>query len=82
MSELMQLLYDYALDTGFSARLTNPEYRSLSELTDRLEHRLRGLLPDDSWGTLTKYQDALNQQRDLELEAMFLSAFALARELE
>ena len=82
MSELMQLLYDYALDTGFSARLTNPEYRSLSELTDRLEHRLRGLLPDDSWDTLTKYQDALNQQRDLELEAMFLSAFALARELE
>ena len=31
--------------------------------------------------TLQKYHDALEERHDLELEAMFLSAFDLAREL-
>ena len=81
MTPLMNLLYDYAMDTGFTARLTTPEYRNINNLLDRLSGDLRGSLPPDARDTFKKYHDALQEQRQLELEAMFLSAFALCREL-
>ena len=81
MTPLMNLLYDYAMDTGFTARLTTPEYRNINNLLDRLSGALRGSLAPDARATFKKYHDALQEQRQLELEAMFLSAFALCREL-
>ena len=30
MTPLMNLLYDHAMDTGFTVQLTTPEYRSVS----------------------------------------------------
>ena len=81
MTPLMNLLYDYAMDTGFTARLTTPEYRNINNLLDRLSGDLRGSLTPDARDTCRKYHDALQEQRQLELEAMFLSAFALCREL-
>lgn len=81
MTPLMNLLYDYAMDTGFTARLTTPEYRNINNLLDRLSGDLRGSLAPDARYTFKKYHDALQEQRQLELEAMFLSAFALCREL-
>ena len=81
MTPLMNLLYDYAMDTGFTARLTTPEYRNINNLLDRLSGDLRGPLAPDARDTFKKYHDALQEQRQLELEAMFLSAFALCREL-
>ena len=81
MTPLMNLLYDYAMDTGFTARLTTPEYRNINNLLDRLSGDLRGSLAPDTRDTFKKYHDALQEQRQLELEAMFLSAFALCREL-
>ena len=81
MTPLMNLLYDYAMDTGFTARLTTPEYRNINNLLDRLSGDLRGSLTPDARDTFKKYHDALQEQRQLELEAMFLSAFALCREL-
>ena len=43
--------------------------------------RLRDLLPDDSWNTVEKYEDAAAQLHSMELEAAFQAAFSLAREL-
>ena len=81
MTPLMNLLYDYAMDTGFTARLTTPEYRNINNLLDRLSGDLRKALSPDARDTFEKYYDALQEQRQMELEAMFLSAFALRREL-
>ncbi len=81
MTPLMNLLYDYAMDTGFTARLTTPEYRNINNLLDRLSGDLRSSLTPDARDIFKKYHDALQEQRQLELEAMFLSAFALCREL-
>ena len=81
MTDLMTLLFDHAMDSGFTSRLNTAEYRELSDLTDRLSRSLRAQLPLGSEETLEKYHDALEERHDLELEAMFLSAFDLAREL-
>ena len=81
MTPLMNLLYDYAMDTGFTAQLTTPAYRTVNNLLDRLSGDLRSTLAPDARDTFKKYHDALQEQRQLELEAMFLTAFALSREL-
>ena len=81
MTELMQLLYDYTLDTGFTALLNSDEYRALDALLSRLSDRLRQELAADVWDTLEKYQNALLEQRDAELSAMFRATYALCREL-
>ena len=82
MTDLMQCLYDYTTDTGFTARLSaDRDYRQLTALTERLGGVLRQKLSGDSWDTLAKYQDAMAQRQSAELEAMFLSALELARTL-
>ena len=81
MTPLMNLLYDHAMDTGFTAQLTTPEYRSVNNLLDLLSGDLREALSPDARDTFEKYHDALQEQRQMELEAMFLAAFALRREL-
>ena len=59
MTPLMNLLYDYAMDTGFTARLTTPEYRNINNLLDRLSGDLRCSLTPDARDTFKKYHDAL-----------------------
>ena len=81
MTPLMNLLYDYARDTGLTAQLTTPSYRTVNSLLDRLSGDLRSTLAPDAQDTSKNYHDALQEQRQLELEAMFLTAFALSREL-
>ena len=82
MTDLMQCLYDYTTDTGFTARLSaDRDYRQLTALTERLGGVLRQKLSGDSWDTLEKYQDAMAQRQSAELEAMFLSALEMARTL-
>ena len=54
-------------------------YRNINNLLDRLSGDLRGSLTPDARDTFKKYHDVLEKQR--QLEAMFLSAFALCREL-
>ena len=69
MTDLMQVLYEYAKEELLPSYLPSPEYREVSRLTARLSLRLRDLLPDDDWNTVEKY------------EAAFQAAFSLAREL-
>lgn len=82
MTALMQLLFDHAMDTGFTARLAaDANYRQVKALAGRLEDTLRRSLTAEEQDTLEQYQDALAQREDLELEAMFLAAMDLAGEL-
>ena len=80
MTELMQLLFDYALETSRAASCRE-ETLSLSSLTERLSRQLQQELPPAQRDTVEKYRDALLEQRDLELEALFLATLALSREL-
>ena len=81
MSDAMEILYAYAKEELLHSYLPSPEYREVSRLTARLSLRLRDLLPDDSWNTVEKYEDAAAQLHSMELEAAFQAAFSLAREL-
>ena len=81
MTDLMQVLYEYAQEELLPSYLPSPEYREVSRLTSRLSLRLRDLLADDGWDTVQKYEDAAAELHSMELEAMFRAAFALAGEL-
>lgn len=82
MTDLMQYLYDYTAETGFTAHLAaNQDYQQLTALAERLGGMLHDKLSGDSWDTLEKYQDAVAQRQSAELEAMFLAALELARQL-
>ena len=81
MSDAMEILYAYAKEELLPSYLPSPEDREVSRLTARLSLRLRDLLPDDSWNTVEKYEDAAAQLHSMELEAAFQAAFSLAREL-
>lgn len=82
MTDLMQLLFDHAMATGFTARLAaDANYRQVKASAGRLEDTLRRALDADGQDTLEKYQDALAERQDLELEALFLSVLDLVREL-
>ena len=81
MTDLMQVLYEYTEAERLPAYLPPREYQEVRKLTDRLSQRLRDLLPNDDWDTVTKYEDAAAELHTMELEAMFRAAFALAGEL-
>ena len=81
MTDLQQLLFDYAMDTGYSAAMGRAEARSLPVLEDRLSRQLRDELPPEQWDTVEKLRDVLLEQQDLGLEAMFLAALSVCREL-
>lgn len=81
MTELMSLLYDYTLETTFSSNLHTARYRMQKTLVDQSEHVLRRALPADSLPLLKGYISSLDEQQNLELEAMFQAAFAMVRAL-
>lgn len=81
MTDLMQVLYEYAKEELLPSYLPSPEYREVSRLTTRLSRRLRDLLADDGWDTVQKYEDAAAELHSMELEAMFRAALSLAGEL-
>lgn len=82
MTALMQLLFDHTMETSFNTRLAgDPAYRRAKILVGRLEDTLRRSLSAQGQDTLEQYQDALAERENLELEAMFLCALDLSREL-
>ena len=81
MTDLMQVLYEYAREELLPSYLPSREYREAARLTARLSRRLRDLLADNGWDTARKYEDAAAELHSMELEAMFQAAFALAGEL-
>ena len=81
MTDLMQVLYEYAKEELLPSYLPSPEYREAARLSTRLSRRLRDLLADDGWDTVQKYEDAAAELHSMELEAMFQAALSLAGEL-
>ncbi|WP_298025142.1 hypothetical protein [uncultured Dysosmobacter sp.] len=81
MTELMSLLYDYALETSFSSNLYTAKYRMQKIQAVQLEHSLRRALPPDVLPLLNDYISALDELQHLELEAMFQAAFSMAQDL-
>ena len=81
MTELMQLLYNYTLETEFRTQLHTDSYRIKKLNTDQLDRQLHHTLPENRQPLLESYQDALSSQQSTELEAMFLAALSLTRRL-
>ena len=81
LTELMQILYDYTAETGFQANLHTSRYHVQQLNTDQLDRQLRQALPKDLLPLFDSYQTAVNGRQESELEAMFLSAWTLARSL-
>ncbi|MEG1594256.1 MAG: hypothetical protein RR350_07560 [Oscillibacter sp.] len=81
MTALQQLLFDYALEHYFSFFLTDGEYRECDACAARQIDALKAQLSREEWNIVEKYWDTRETQRGLELEAMFQSALAMAREL-
>lgn len=81
MTELMQLLYNYILETEFRSQLYTEQYRIQKLSVNQLDHQLQQVLPEDLRPLLDSYREALSLRQSFELEAMFLSALTLARAL-
>ena len=81
MTGTMQALYNYTLENRFTAFLTGRDYAEADSLAEALLNALRGELPQPQRERLDRLSDALMEQRDLELEAMFQAAWSVAREV-
>lgn len=81
MTGTMQALYDYTLENRFTAFLTGRDYAEADSLAEALLNAIRGELPQPQRERLDRLSDALMEQRDLELEAMFQAAWSVAREV-
>lgn len=81
MTGTMQALYDYTLENRFTAFLTGRDYAEADSLAEELLNALREELPQPQRERLDRLSDALMEQRDLELEAMFQAAWSVAREV-
>lgn len=81
MTDSLQALYDYTLEHRFSSFLTDDNYRYAGDLFRKHLCTLEQDLPQDQKDILKKLCDALDEQRDIELEAMFQAAWAVMREL-
>lgn len=79
MTDLMRSLYDRALNTRFTAYLCCDEYRELDIPLQRGLDNLDQVLAEPQRAALRVYMETLEQQRALELEAMFQTGFSVCR---
>ena len=81
MTDLMQLLLDYAWSDRLPRYLDKSAYDASKSLEDKHLAALRASLPDHCAPILERYREAVEDSRSLELQAMFLAVFSMAREL-
>lgn len=81
MTDFMELLYHYARTNRFPGCLPPCAYKEVTQIEERTLSALREGLSAPHAAALERYQDASEERRTLELEAMFLAAFSMAREL-
>lgn len=74
MTASLQSLYSYTLAHRFSSFLTDDNCRYAGDLFRKHPHTLEQGLPQDQKDILKKLCDAPEEQRDIELEAMFQAA--------
>lgn len=81
MTSLMQLLMDFTSTERIPRYLDQAAYDLSKTLEARHLAALEEGLSGDHMASLEKYRQAREDTRSLELEAMFLAAFSVAREL-
>ena len=81
MTSLMQLLMDFTYNERIPRCLDHEAYYASRMLEDNHLVALKEGLSGEHTAALERYQQAREDSRSLELEAMFLAAFSVAREL-
>lgn len=81
MTDLMQLLMDYACNERIPRYLDHTAYDASKALEAKHLAALKEGLSGERAASLERWQQAWEDSRSLELEAMFLAAFSIAREL-
>jgi len=81
MSDLMELLYEYAQQRRVSGFLDLRAYTEAGRLEAKHLAALKEGLSGEHMAALERYQDACREQHVMDQEAMFLAAFSVAREL-
>lgn len=81
MTSLMQLLMDFTHNERIPRCLDHKSYDLSKSLEAKHLAALKEGLSGEHMASLERYQQALEDSRSLEPEAMFLAAFSVAREL-
>lgn len=81
MTSLIQLLMDFTCTERLPRCLDHEAYNASKTLEEKRLTALKEGLSGEHMASLERYQQAWEDSRSLELEAMFLAAFSVAREL-
>lgn len=81
MTSLMQLLMDFTYNERIPRYLDHEAYDLSKSLEEKHLAALKEGLSREHTASLERYQLAQEDNRALELQAMFLAAFSIAREL-
>lgn len=81
MTSLMQLLMDFTYNERIPRYLDHEAYDLSKSLGEKHLSALKEGLSGEHMASLERYRQAWEDSRALELEAMFLAAFSVAREL-
>ena len=81
MTSLIQLLMDFTCTERLPRCLDHEAYNASKTLEEKHLTALKEGLSWEHMASLERYQQAWEDSRSLELEAMFLAAFSVAREL-
>lgn len=81
MTSLMQLLMDFTYNERIPRYLNHEAYELSKSLEAKHLAALKEGLSGERMASLERYQQAWEDSRSLEQEAMFLAAFSIAREL-
>ena len=81
MTSLIQLLMDFTCTERLPRCLDHEAYNASKTLEEKHLTALKEGLSGEHMASLERYQQAWGDSRSLELEAMFLAAFSVAREL-
>lgn len=81
MTDFMQFLMDYTSSQRIPRYLDHEAYGLSKSLEEKHLSSLKEGLSGEHMASLERYRQAWEDSRALELEAMFLAAFSVAREL-
>ena len=81
MTSLMQVLMDFTFTERLPRYLDQDALEASKALEGKHLAALKAGLSGEHTASMERYRQALEDSRSLELEAMFLAAFSVAREL-
>ena len=81
MSDLMTLLYEYTQSHRAAGFVDCRVYNEIERIEEKNLAALKDHLSGEGLAALERYQDTCLERQNLDLEAMFLAALSVAREL-